>query len=99
MPITDLVRYFNAADQAGGSLLRLESGRAAARHHDLRLTSWVAPIVVVRGERSVGRQASLQVWRADGSPAFTVDAFPGAKPMPPWCISIACAAPCTRSIF
>ena len=79
MPITDLVRYFNAADQAGGSLLRLESGRAAARHHDLRLTSLFAPIVDVRSERIVGHQASLQVWRADGSPAFTVDAFSGCE--------------------
>ena len=45
MPLTDLVRYFNAADNAEDSMLYLDGERAAAWHRGLRLGSLFQPIV------------------------------------------------------
>lgn len=79
MPLTDLVRYFNAADQAGGSMLCLEAGRAVACHRGWRFGSLFAPIVDLRTERIVGHQASLQAWGADGCAVSAVDAYSGCE--------------------
>lgn len=75
MPLTDLVRYFNAADQAAGGTLYLEEGRAAAWHRGLRLGSLFSPIVDLHSERIVGHLASLQARREDGSPVTAAEAY------------------------
>ena len=68
MPLTDLIRYFNAADSAEDSLLYLDGERAAAWHKGLRLASLFQPIVDLRQERVVGHQATLDARHEDGSP-------------------------------
>ena len=75
MPLTDLIRYFNVADQAGDSTLYQEEGRAAAWHRGLRLSSHFRPIVDLRAERIVGHQALLLVRLDDGRPVSTADAY------------------------
>lgn len=69
MPLTDLVRYFNVADQAGDSTLYLEQGRAAAWHRGFRLGSLFRPVVDLAAERIVGHQAILALHHDDGLPA------------------------------
>lgn len=75
MPLTDLVRYFNAADRAGDSMLYLEDGCAAAWHHDLRLRSLFQPIVDLRAGAIVGHQASLLAEREDGTAVGIAEAY------------------------
>lgn len=75
MPLTDLVRYFNTADQADDGMLYLDEGRAAAWHKGLRLASLFQPIVDLRTASIVGHQASLQARREDGTPVSAVDAY------------------------
>ena len=75
MPLTDLIRYFNMADQDGDSTLYQENGRAAAWHRGLRLGSHFRPIVDLRDERIVGHQALLVASLADGSPISPADAY------------------------
>ena len=68
MPLTDLIRYFNTADSASGSMLYPEGERAAAWCNGLRLGSLFQPIVDLRDERIVGHRASLRAVRDDGTP-------------------------------
>lgn len=75
MPLTDLVRYFNAADRAGDGMLYLEDGRAAAWHCGLRLRSRFEPIVALPTLAVVGHRASLVAERDDGSPLAAADAY------------------------
>ena len=75
MPLTDLVRYFNAADSAEDSMLYLDGERAAAWHKGLRLGSLFQPIVDLRQERVVGHQATLSARREDGSPVSSEEAY------------------------
>ena len=75
MPLTDLIRYFNMADQDGDSTLYQEKGRAAAWHRGLRLGSHFRPIVALSDERIVGHQALLVASLADGSTISPADAY------------------------
>jgi hypothetical protein len=75
MPLTDLIRYFNVADQAADSTLYQEAGRAAAWHRGLRLGSHFRPIVDLRAERIVGHQALLVARLDDGRPVSTAEAY------------------------
>lgn len=75
MPLTDLVRYFNAADRAGDGMLYLEAGRAAAWHRGLHLRSLFQPIVELAGGSVVGHRASLAATREDGSPVDAAAAY------------------------
>lgn len=75
MPLTDLIRYFNMADQDGDSTLYQEKGRAAAWHRGLRLGSHFRPIVNLSDERIVGHQALLVASLADGSTISPADAY------------------------
>lgn len=68
MPLTDLIRYFNAADSAGDSTLYPENGRAAAWHQGMKLTSLFQPIADLQRQRIVGHQASLAAQLDDGTP-------------------------------
>ncbi|HLO64877.1 MAG TPA: EAL domain-containing protein [Azonexus sp.] len=75
MPLTDLIRYFNMADQDGDSTLYQEKGRAAAWHRGLRLGSHFRPIVNLSADRIVGHQALLVASLADGSAISPTDAY------------------------
>jgi len=68
MPLSELVRYFNAADSAGQSTLYPEGKRVAAWHDGLHLASRFQPIVDLAQERIVGHQATLAVRSEDGTP-------------------------------
>lgn len=59
MPLTDLVRHFNAAGMAPDSTLYPEGGRVAAWHRGLRLRSLFQPVVNLGSGRVVGHLASL----------------------------------------
>lgn len=59
MPLTELVRHFNAAGSATDSTLYLEDERIAAWHRGLRLRSLFAPVVNLERDRVVGHLASL----------------------------------------
>lgn len=67
MPVEDLIRYFNAADRAGDSLLYPKGGRVEAWHRGLRLGSRFQPVVDLRRKSVVGHRASLHVEREDGT--------------------------------
>ncbi|MBS1144723.1 MAG: hypothetical protein H6R14_2129 [Proteobacteria bacterium] len=75
MPLTDLIHYFNVADNSGESTLYLDGKRAAAWHHGLRLGSLFQPIVNLQQGRVVGHQAVLLARRDDGAPVSTANAF------------------------
>lgn len=75
MPLSDLVRYFNAADRAGDSMLYLEEGRAAAWHRGKHLRSLFEPIVDLQTMAVVGHRASLLVANEDGSPLTVTAAY------------------------
>lgn len=75
MPLTDLVRYFNAADRPGDSMLYLEDGCAAAWHRGWRLRSLFQPIVELRTLAVVGHRASLLAEREDGRPLTATEAY------------------------
>lgn len=75
MPLTDLIRYFNTADQSGDTTLYSEGGRAAAWHRGLRLTSLFRPIVQLREETIVGHHADLAIRTDDGAAATVADAY------------------------
>lgn len=66
MPVEDLIRYFNAADRDGDSLLYPRDGRVEAWHAGIRLISRFEPIVDLRSERIVGHRASLHGLRESG---------------------------------
>ncbi len=68
MPLSELIRYFNAADSAGQSTLYPEGERVAAWHDGLHLASLFQPIVDLAQERIVGHQATLAVRSEDGTP-------------------------------
>lgn len=72
MPVEDLIRYFNAADRDGDSLLYPLAGHVEAWHAGLRLASRFEPIVDLRSERIVGHRASLYAQRENGD-AVAVD--------------------------
>lgn len=67
MPVEDLIRYFNAADRDGDSLLYPKAERVEAWHHGLHLGSLFQPIVDLRNARVVGHRATLDC-RQNGSP-------------------------------
>lgn len=75
MPLTDLIRYFNVADNTGESTLYLEEKKAAAWHVGLRLTSLFQPIVDLQRERVVGHQAILHARREDGTTISPAEAY------------------------
>ena len=75
MPLTDLIRYFNAADSAEDSMLYADGERAAAWHMGLRLGSLFQPIVDLRQGRVVGHQATLLARYEDGSPVSSEAAY------------------------
>ncbi len=75
MPLTDLIRYFNAADSAGESTLYPEGERAAAWHRGLRLNSLFQPIVDLRTQRIVGHHATLNARQEDGTPVSAESAY------------------------
>lgn len=75
MPLTDLIRYFNVADNTGESTLYPDGARAAAWHHGLRLGSLFQPIVDLQEGRVVGHQAVLLARREDGSAVSAADAY------------------------
>lgn len=75
MPLTDLIRYFNAADSAGDSTLYADGPRVAAWHRGLRLTSRFAPIVELRQQRIVGHLASVFATEEDGTPVASDAAY------------------------
>jgi EAL domain-containing protein (putative c-di-GMP-specific phosphodiesterase class I) len=75
MPLTDLIRYFNVADNSGDSTLYPDGGRAAAWHHGLRLSSLFQPIVDLQQGKVVGHQAILVARREDGSAVSAADAY------------------------
>ena len=75
MPLTDLIRYFNVADQAGESTLYPEGERAAAWHNGLRLGSLFQPIVDLQREYIVGHQATLSARREDGTSVSSEAAY------------------------
>lgn len=75
MPLTDLIRYFNAADSAEDSMLYLDGERAAAWHKGLRLGSLFQPIVDLQQQRVIGHQAILSARREDGSPVSSEEAY------------------------
>jgi len=75
MPLTDLIRYFNVADNSGESTLYLDEKRAAAWHHGLRLASLYQPIVDLQRERVVGHQAILLARREDGTALSPAEAY------------------------
>lgn len=58
MPLTALIRYFNAADSAGRSTLYPVGKRVEAWHDGLRLGSLFQPITDLRQQRRVGQSAS-----------------------------------------
>lgn len=66
MPLTELIRYFNVADNAGESTLYLSDERVFARHNGLHLGSLFQPIVDLRDARIVGHQALLSAQYEDG---------------------------------
>lgn len=75
MPLSELVRYFNAADSAGQSTLYPEGKRVAAWHDGLHLASRFQPIVDLAQERIVGHQATLAVRSEDGTPLSPETAY------------------------
>ena len=75
MPLTDLIRYFNVADQTGESTLYPEGERAAAWHQGLRLGSLFQPIVDLQRECIVGHQATLSARREDGTSVSSEAAY------------------------
>lgn len=75
MPLTDLIRYFNVADNTGESTLYLDGARVAAWHHGLRLASLFQPIVDLAQGRVVGHQAVLQARREDGTAVSAAEAY------------------------
>lgn len=66
MPLTDLIRYFNAADNAGDSTLYPAGERVSAWHGGLRLGSLFQPVVDLRLGQVVGHRARLSAQREDG---------------------------------
>ena len=75
MPLSELVRYFNLADDRGDSTLYTEGERIAAWHQGLRLGSSFEPVVDLRRERIVGHQARLVAWQDDGRPITSEAAY------------------------
>lgn len=75
MPLSELVRYFNLADEPGDSTLYAEGERIAAWHEGLRLGSLFEPVVDLRRERIVGHQARLVAWQADDQPITSEAAY------------------------
>ncbi|MDD2663256.1 MAG: EAL domain-containing protein [Dechloromonas sp.] len=68
MPLTDLVRYFNAADHAGEGTLYLDGGEARAWYAGLGLASLFEPVVDLPRERILGHRAALSARGDDGMP-------------------------------
>ena len=75
MPLTDLIRYFNVADNTDESTLYLDEKRAAAWHRGLRLGSLYQPIVDLQQERIIGHQAILLARREDGTALSPAEAY------------------------
>lgn len=75
MPLTDLIRYFNAADSAGRSTLYPVGERVEAWHDGLRLSSLFQPIADLSRQRIVGHQARLSAALEDGQPVSLEQAY------------------------
>lgn len=75
MPLTDLIRYFNAADSSGDSTMYLKGKRVEAWHRGLLLGSLFQPIVDLREERIVGHMASLSAQQEDETPVSSEVAY------------------------
>jgi hypothetical protein len=75
MPLTDLIRYFNAADSSGDSTMYLKGPRVEAWHRGLLLGSLFQPIVDLREERIVGHMAILSAQQEDETPVGSEVAY------------------------
>jgi hypothetical protein len=75
MPLTDLIRYFNAADSSGDSTMYLKGERVEAWHRGLLLGSLFQPIVDLREERIVGHMAILSAQQEDETPVGSEVAY------------------------
>lgn len=67
MPLTELIRYFNAADRDGDSTLYADGRRVAAWHRGLKLASRFRPIADLRSGRIVGHEAVLIAFDEQGA--------------------------------
>jgi EAL domain-containing protein (putative c-di-GMP-specific phosphodiesterase class I) len=75
MPLTDLIRYFNAADTSEESTMYLQGERVAAWHRGLQMTSLFQPIVDLRQESVVGHMALLSAQQEDETPVSSEVAY------------------------
>lgn len=75
MPLTDLIRYFNAADNAGDSTLYPAGERVSAWHDGLRLESLFQPVVDLRQGQVIGHRARLSAQLDDGRPLSIEQAY------------------------
>ena len=75
MPLTELIRYFNAADSSGDSTMYLKGERVEAWHRGLLLGSLFQPIVDLREERIVGHMATLSAQQEDETPVGSEVAY------------------------
>lgn len=75
MPLTDLIRYFNAADNAGNSTLYPAGERVSAWHEGLRLGSLFQPVIDLRHGQVIGHRAQLSTQFEDGLPLSVEQAY------------------------
>ncbi len=75
MPLTDLIRYFNAADSSEESTLFAEGERVFAWHRGLQLRSLFQPIVDLQQQRIVGHMAMLTAQQEDETPVASDVAY------------------------
>ena len=75
MPLTDLIRYFNAADTSEESTMYLQGERVAAWHRGLQMSSLFQPIVDLRQECVVGHMALLSAQQEDETPVSSEVAY------------------------
>lgn len=75
MPLTDLIRYFNAADRSEESTLFAEGERVYAWHRGLQLRSLFQPIVDLQQSSIVGHMATLTAQQDDGTPVASEVAY------------------------
>lgn len=75
MRLTDLIRYFNAADSSGDSTMYLKGQRVEAWHRGLLLSSLFQPIVDLHEERIVGHMATLSAQQEDETPVGSEVAY------------------------
>lgn len=75
MSLSELIRYFNAADQVGESMLHQVDGQVFGWYRDLCLTSLFQPIVDLPSDRVVGHYARLQASYENGRKISEAQAY------------------------